>query len=151
MEKYLELMEIRALTKDEFKELLISEGFKASPVKNDYILSVSEISTDTFQYVCSFYGASGMYFPYTMSGQIGNWGCCQSMFEYLYPEPKDIKGIFHRIEKDYPAEFLDGIFEVIRIRRIPEKEFRKLMVIYNCRYGYYSDNKNEGVLIYNVW
>lgn len=54
MEKYLELMEIRALTKDEFKELLISEGFKASPVKNDYFLSISEISTDTFKYVCSF-------------------------------------------------------------------------------------------------
>lgn len=151
MEKFLSAMEIRALTRKEFLDLLISEGFKASLIKNDYFLQLSEISKDTFQYVCDFYGASGLYIPQTISAQIGNWGCMESMFDILPPEPDNIKEVYRKIAINYSAELRSSMFTVIHLRHISEKDFRKLMVVYNCRCGYYTEAKGKGILIYHVW
>lgn len=152
MKKYMTLDEIKAMTKDEFKKHLLSEGYKVTESPNDYHLLLTDVDDKTHSYVCSLYGASGHYSPDHRLGSIGNWGCYDSMYEFIPRDiNRDVKKILEAIRKcNYEAESKkSGYLNTITVTHIPEKEFRKLMVDHRCYCAHFNLEKNRGDLIFN--
>lgn len=146
-EKYLTLNEIKAMTKKEFKQLLVSQGFDVTDYPDKYRLII-RCHKESFNHICSLYGASGYYSEKRELGAIGNWGCNDSMYEFL-PKPalQKTEEILQEIRKNFRAEIKQsGYLKIITVFEIPEKQFRKLMVKYSCNCITYSEETKKGFL-----
>ena len=152
MKKYMTLNEIKSLTKSEFKKHLLSEGYKVIDSPTDYQLLLVDVDNKTHSHVCSLYGASGYYSAERKAGSLGNWGCYDSMYEFI---PRNIKVNKEKIreaicKQGHQANIKQsGYLHIITVNSIPEKEFRQLMVDHHCYCAHFDEKDKKGILIFN--